>query len=490
VNSDRRFDGGAWLTLAVVAAWAVIDVVLALAGAFLPSDGWVSFGPDRDGRFRFEMNLTGQPSPLAVGDVVTAIDGWPLTAGRTPELPERLEVGDSIHYTVQRGDALVELEVTLVRPGLAGMGRGLAWLVVDSPRDLLTGGLSLLVAAIAFAWRPGNLGARYLLLIFSFYFFGLLAGFALPGLYTYAYPLPLALLYNLSGPWVWGWYFFPSLTLMALAFPVVKAPLRRFPRLLPALLYGVPLAVTAYTNYAALATGDQRRLDALTPVISLTGLSAIAALFGTLIHNWLTLRDPVARAQLRWLALGLGGLGVMFSISATLVAVYGRVPDNWNNILWMMLLLPLSLAIAITRYRLFDIDVIIRRTLIYSALSAVLVLVYFGSVIVIEGVLRGATGGGSPLAIVLSTLAIAALFVPLRTRVQRAIDRRFYRRKYDAARTLAGFGASARDETNLAHLTERLLGVVDETMQPEHVGLWVRPGAAGQRGENAPQPSP
>jgi hypothetical protein len=143
--------------------------------------------------------------------------------------------------------------------------------------------------------------------------------------------------------------------------------------------------------------------------------------------------------------------------------------------LWLTALLPVALAVAITRYRLFDIDVIIRRTLIYSALSAILALAYLGSVLVLESVFRALTGQGqNSLVVVLSTLAIAALFGPVRGRVQRAIDRRFFRQKYDAARTLAGFAASARDETDLEQLSEHLVAVVDKTMQPQSVGLWLR----------------
>jgi hypothetical protein len=137
-------------------------------------------------------------------------------------------------------------------------------------------------------------------------------------------------------------------------------------------------------------------------------------------------------------------------------------------------LLPLSLGIAMLRSRLWDIDVIIRRTLVYSALTGLLAGVYFGSVLALQTVLRGMTGEETPLVIVLSTLLIAALAAPLRRRVQAWIDRRFYRRKYDAARTLAAFGEQARDETDLGRLSERLRGVVEETMQPESVGLWLR----------------
>ncbi|MEP7359816.1 MAG: hypothetical protein ABI847_21375, partial [Anaerolineales bacterium] len=130
------------------------------------------------------------------------------------------------------------------------------------------------------------------------------------------------------------------------------------------------------------------------------------------------------------------------------------------------------------RHRLYDIDLVIRRTLVYSILTGLLALAYFGGVLVLQNVFRALTGQEqNSLAAVLSTLAIAALFVPLRARIQRAIDRRFFRRKYDAARALSGFAANARDETNLENLSADLVRVVDDTMQPAQVSLWLRPGA-------------
>ena len=135
--------------------------------------------------------------------------------------------------------------------------------------------------------------------------------------------------------------------------------------------------------------------------------------------------------------------------------------------------LPLSTGIAILRYHLFNIDIIIRRTLIYSVLTGLLALVYFGCVVVLQQLFRGFTGQGSDLAIIVSTLAIAALFTPLRRRVQETIDHRFYRRKYDAAQVLAGFGAAAQDEVELEKLTDHLLAVVDATIQPTQVSLWL-----------------
>jgi hypothetical protein len=138
------------------------------------------------------------------------------------------------------------------------------------------------------------------------------------------------------------------------------------------------------------------------------------------------------------------------------------------------LLVPVSIGMAMLRAQLWEIDRLINRVLVYGSLTATLALVYVGSVVLLQQLLRRLTGQTSPLAIVASTLAMAALFQPLRRRLQTTIDRRFYRRKYDAARILAAFSAHLRDEVDLDRLTSQLVTVVEETLQPVQVSLWLR----------------
>jgi hypothetical protein len=178
------------------------------------------------------------------------------------------------------------------------------------------------------------------------------------------------------------------------------------------------------------------------------------------------------RQQIKWFAsaaaLTLAWIIVGEEQSGEIVALSG---------LLVIASIPVATGIAILRYRLYDIDRIINRTLVYGVLTGILVLVYFGGVAASEAIFRALTGQEQQpqIAVVVSTLVIAALFTPLRRRIQRFIDRRFYRRKYDARKTLEAFSAKLRDETDLDALSDDLVGVVRETMQPEHVSLWLRP---------------
>lgn len=201
------------------------------------------------------------------------------------------------------------------------------------------------------------------------------------------------------------------------------------------------------------------------------------------IFRYRNVSSPGERQQTKWVLYGFLVYLVLTIISS---AIYFRMsnlppgePQPWwsalGNVVWMLTLsiMPVSIFISIQRYRLWDIDLIIRRTLIYGALTLLLALLYFGSVVLLQQAFRALSGQDSPIAIVISTLMIAALFNPLRGRLQGVIDRRFYRRKYDAQQALADFATTARDEVEMEQLTNHLLSVVQETMQPEQTSLWL-----------------
>jgi hypothetical protein len=177
------------------------------------------------------------------------------------------------------------------------------------------------------------------------------------------------------------------------------------------------------------------------------------------------------RQQLKWFVYTVALLVVGFL--AALLG-FGQHSIAWNMGIAAFNFLPIAAGIAILRYRLYDIDVVINRTLVYGVLTAALALVYIGSIVLLQGLFRALTGENSQLAIVASTLAIAALFVPLRRRVQAFIDRRFYRRKYDVAATLQAFNVRLRNDVDLDSVADELVEVVKETMQPAHASLWLR----------------
>jgi hypothetical protein len=184
--------------------------------------------------------------------------------------------------------------------------------------------------------------------------------------------------------------------------------------------------------------------------------------------------SAVEKQQVKWFVFGMALLLVELAIVALVP------PDEASLYLQdlfglVLLVIPISIGIAILRYRLWDIDVIIRKTLVYTVLTALLALVYFGSVVLLQRLFGTVTGvEQSPLALVVSTLVIAALFTPLRRRIQAWIDRRFFRMKYDAEQVLARFALTARDETDLDALTAEFARVVEETMQPERVSVWIK----------------
>ncbi len=232
--------------------------------------------------------------------------------------------------------------------------------------------------------------------------------------------------------------------------------------------------------------GPEGRLGEIVAAANdLTGLSVIPAFLvsiGSMISRLRRSRG-IERQQLKWVAYA----AILTATSFAGSFLAGPLTDGRavEDIFFLMGVagfagIPVAAGIAILRHRLYDIDLIVNHTLVYGALTLSLAMVYFGCVVAIQGSFRALTGQGSTLAVVASTLIIAALFSPLRRGIQAFVDRRFYRRKYDAAKTLEAFSARLREETDFATLNGDLVTVVQDTLQPEHASLWLRePG--GQR---------
>jgi hypothetical protein len=250
--------------------------------------------------------------------------------------------------------------------------------------------------------------------------------------------------------------------------------------------WGVLIFVLYFVWYIFLTNAY---LGQFSGVISLVFAALILGLVGLQVYRYRRVSTFRERQQTRWvifgLAVALGGFA-LFLISVNLFLpievrnspVAGAlIPTTVGD--GLLLFIPISIAIAILRSRLYDIDTIINKALVYGLLTALLGAVYAGLIIGLESLAGSITrqSSANPLVLVSSTLAVFALFQPLRRRIQRIIDRRFYRRKYDAARTLAAFSATLRSEVDLSQLSEQLVAAVQETMQPLHVSLWLRPPA-------------
>ncbi len=215
----------------------------------------------------------------------------------------------------------------------------------------------------------------------------------------------------------------------------------------------------------------------------LVTLVIYGAIIYSQIYRYRRVSTPVQRQQTKWVLFGVvAAIGVIIGILAITFLIPSYVNSNSFGeiiitiIIWpaALLLIPLSIGFSILRYRLYDIDVLINRTLVYGSLTALLALLYFGLVFALQALFQGLFHQNNAVAIVVSTLVIAALFQPLRRQIQAIIDRRFYRRKYDAARTVAAFSATLRNEVELTQLSEHLVAVVQETMQPARISLWLR----------------
>ena len=353
---------------------------------------------------------------------------------------------------------------------------------------LLAAGYST-VGAVAAAHRPGNpvgwvlcsIGLSWGVTHFS-------SEYATYALLVAPGTLPAAE----GAAWIYSWVWVPALgviVFLPLLFPNGRLP---SPRWRPFAWLSVLLA-TAGTILAAISPGAGVGLSIRNPlgIESLPDLNEqLQAVMFVLIFVaaaslvWrMRYAGGVERQQIKWAAYA-GALAGGASLPT--YTVLEAVDLRWLHMVGYVPALvgiagvPTAVGIAITRYRLYEIDILINRTLVYGSLTATLVALYFGGIVVLQRVFVVLTGEKSTLAVVASTLLIAALFNTLRRRIQGFVDRRFYRSKYDAAKTLEAFSAKLRDETDLDALSDDLVGVVKETMQPAHVSLWLRPDTASK----------
>ena len=465
-GKTSRFSKGAWLVLGVALLLLLLGVFQVLYRTTLPTDGWSVYTEEvTDTVYVYWMNLVGAPSGLQEGDGVLAVDGVAVAGKATSAYispPPSWQAGKSVLMRVRRSGDETVVAVPVVHWTIAAVIRGN---VLDPGKltSIIGGLLFLAVGWFTFLRRPEVPSARALLILST-----AVGATSISGLL----PDGLSVQFDQAGFWLTVFYSYaifgtviaPALFTLTLLFPRPKRIIERHRWL--ALL---PLAYGGFLAVFLLAGGPGEA-----GWFSTMGMLVLS--IASLIHAGFTQRDAASRAQLRWaissFVLGLGLFLLNFPMAFGLIS-------NMNVITLISIaqslafvIIGVGLAIAVLRYRLYDIDVLIRKTLVYTVLTVLLALVYFGVVVLLQTVFESASGEQSPIAIVISTLAIAALFAPLRRRVQGVIDRRFFRQKFDAQLVLAHFAQTARDETDMDVLTAELVRVVQETMQPENVSLW------------------
>jgi hypothetical protein len=414
---------------------------------------------------------TGSLAGLQTGDIVTAVNGqsleWWAERQLTGNAPRPLwlsgETSESQRYTVIRRDQEIEITVPLTSYPWWAIFRANWGLLVFSF-------ISLLVAGYLLVYQPHHPPVRALYVSATTvlsasipWSFGIQITDFLDGRAFWLYWISAIIAYLLF--WI-GVLHFTLVFPRPITFMIGRW---RVPTLygIPYLLLFIHLLVTranATTTLAWIATWE--------PVPSIYVLSLLLLILLAGIWQYRHNPEGVARQQIRWVVFGLllsGGLTLILYILPVLL----RLPNvNVNAVGLLALIFPLGVAAAVLRYRLFDIDVIIRRTLVYSILTTLLAMLYLGSVVVLQTLFTDWFRAGSNIAVVVSTLLIAALFTPLRHRVQDVLDRRFFRRRYDAQQVLSAFAAAIRNETDPYQLTTELVRVVSETVQPASITVW------------------
>lgn len=460
VHQEKRFDRGAWLVVASMALFAFIVIFPTLYILRMPGDGWQNVyeePPLND----FVGDWT---TPLKRGDVVLAVDDVSVAFEFVPtirEAPPSWLDGSTVTYTIDRNGREQKIGVMLhVLP---------VWGILKAVSNTVRADLPQLswfiIGLIVFILRPGSTAARLFFIAGTSLALVSRIGWAATTVSANFAP-PIAWFLQLMTGTFWGWLFFPSLILLLLVFPKPLWTPSRFQGLITGLLFLIPLVLTIATIVTGQIILADIMLGAEALIIFVVAITAVVQAFRRR-------RDPVIRAQVSWVAFGIA-----VSIGGTLVAYLleysGLVVLDGFSIFWswvITLALPVCMAIVILRYRLFDIQVIIRKTLVYTVVTALLAMVYFGLVIILQGIFDSISGQQSPIIIVLSTLAIAALFAPLRNRVQKIIDRRFFRKNYDSEQVLGQFAQVVQNETNGEEIETELMRVIQDTIEPELISL-------------------
>jgi hypothetical protein len=474
-DNQRGMSRPSLLILIALLALVTAAIVLSFYRFSLPTDGWLSqetppgAAEEQQGLI-YQKNIMGLPSELDAGDTVLQVEGVPyVTTSFTTVPPHLLKAGESAHFLVLRDEQTITVEVPITHWKFAPWVKGIG--ILEFVSAVITGIIMLGVGLFTFLKRPENKAARALFALNVLFFVSMSIdypsgiGDSYDLITIYVQGVLILLLYTVLFP--------PTLLYFSLVFPKPKPFLEKYPWIgsLPYAFGAVVFALFFLTN----------GLAAWLWVIIATIGAIISLLHSIFIH-----RDSVSRAQLRW---GAGGTAAgLILVAPTFLVSFGVVSGTLATIIDALVIQGLSvmaitLSIAILRYRLWDIDLIIRRTLIYSVVTALLGFVYFGGVALLQGLFSGITGERSTLAVVISTLAIAGLFTPVRNRVQTLVDRAFYRKKYDAQKTVEQFGEMMRDEVDLDRMTGELVRVINETVHPARVGLWL--ASEAQRGRDA-----
>jgi signal transduction histidine kinase len=428
---ERRLGFAAWLVLLSGLALLLLSATQSVYRLTLPTDGWSftsgAIGGPLEDHIIYTANEIGEPSPLQPGDRVLAVEGHAFetllahAATREPPMVTGWRAGSTMRYLVQRGETAVALDVPLYR-----------WRSTDLVRFTL-GEPLLLVALVSGALglfvllrRPNELAARVLFMLTSVWLAAQLSEIVSWGLPELLNP-PLWLVAVLFSNWIYGGLFAPTLLLLTLTFPQPKVFVLRRPGVLAVGLYSaLPLAAVLF--------GPQPVLGwAWTVTCALLSLISV-------LHTMFTASDAVSRAQVRWAGLGVAAVALNFLLEAT--AGFGLYPASVQGVLpllapLLLLLFPLTLAVAILRYRLFAIDLILSRALVYALLTLCVVGIYIGVVTYLGALLRSED---SLLASLVATGIVAVVFQPLRLRLQRGVERLLFGQRSEPYTVIATLG--------------------------------------------------